>query len=265
MSSFRRLLPPLLLALVGSMVAPPAATPQVDLAQGRQLYAGSCSRCHGISGGGGEGPSLARPTLPRAPDDATLMQIIRAGIPGTSMPGSRWFSDGDRFQVAAYVRSLGRTEVVPVPGDADRGRRLFEGAGGCLECHVVEARGTNIGPNLTAVGLRRGLDYLRESMVDPGAALPRGLTVIGGGFADFLPVRVVTKAGDEVRGMRLNEDSYTIQLRDSEGDIHSFYKLDLREIDKQFGQSFMPTYRGMLTDADLDDVVSYLAGLRGEP
>ena len=264
MSRFRRLSLVLFLGVLASIGVPRAAVSQADLAQGRRLYSGSCSRCHGISGGGGEGPSLARPNLPRASDDATLMQIIRSGIPGTGMPGSRWLSDEDRFQVAAYVRSLGRTEVVPVAGDADRGRRLFEGAGDCLECHVVEGHGTNIGPNLTAVGLRRGLDYLRESMVDPGAALPRGLTVIGGGFADFLPVRVVTNAGDEVRGMRLNEDSYTIQLRDSEGDIHSFYKLDLREIDKQFGQSFMPTYRGMLTDADLDDVVSYLAGLRGE-
>jgi hypothetical protein len=40
-------------------------------------------------------------------------------------------------QIAAYVRSLGRVESTPLPGDRDRGRDVFEGASGCGSCPIA--------------------------------------------------------------------------------------------------------------------------------
>jgi len=236
-----------------------------DLARGRVHYVASCARCHGMLGAGGEGPSLARSELPRAPDDGALIRIMRGGIPGTGMSGSWWLSTGELTQVASYVRSLapsGPPEAGEIRGDPTRGRELFEG-GRCTRCHTLDGFGTSRGPDLTTVGLRRGANFLRDAILDPGAALPRGQTEVPGGLLDFLMVRVVDAEGNELRGMRMNEDSYTIQLRDGRGNLHTYYKPDLRELEKQFDRSLMRSYRDTFTDDEVDDLVSYLATLRG--
>jgi hypothetical protein len=63
--------------------------------------------------------------------------------------------------------------------------------------------------------------------------------------------------------MRMNEDSYTIQLKDARGGLHSFYKPDLRLLEKQFDGSLMRSYRAAFTDDEMDDLVSYLMSLTG--
>ena len=64
--------------------------------------------------------------------------------------------------------------------------------------------------------------------------------------------------------IRVNEDPFTIQLRDPANRFHSFRKSDTKAIEKEFGKSLMPSYRGRLTDAETEDLVAYLASLRGE-
>jgi cytochrome c oxidase cbb3-type subunit 3 len=234
-----------------------------ELAKGRAHFIASCARCHGVNGGGGEGPPLARAVIPRAPDDETLDAIIVAGIPGTAMGGTRWLSAEERRLVVAYVRSLAPSGGgAAAPGDSDRGRALFE-SNGCASCHTVNGFGTARGPDLTGVGTRRGPAYLREAVVDPAAALPRGLTAMPRDFVDYLMVRVVDANGTEVRGMRMNEDSYTIQIKDGRGVVYSFDKARLRELDKQFDSSLMRSYRDRFSDAEIDDLVSYLMTLTG--
>ena len=256
------------------LVAPPALLaqeptgqpePHGDLVQGRNLYVAACARCHGMTGGGGEGPSLARRELPRAPDDEALINIIREGIPGTAMSRIWWLGDPEYELLTAYVRSLAPATLAvdDVRGDPARGQRLFEGSGGCIGCHTVGGFGTNRGPDLTMIGSRRGTAYIRQAILDPGAALPRGLTAVGVDFADYLVVRIVDRNGSQVVGVRLNEDSYTIQVRDVLGRLHSFYKPHLGTLEKHFDKSLMQSYRDQFSDPDIDDLVAYLATLGG--
>ena len=76
-------------------------------------------------------------------------------------------------------------------------------------------------------------------------------------------VRVVDRDGREVVGARLNEDSYTIQVRDLRGQLHSFYKPQLATLEKHFDQSLMQSYRDQLSETDIDDLVAYLTTLGG--
>ena len=46
-----------------------------NLQAGRKIFESQCALCHGANGGGGRGPSLHRPKLERAPDDAALARI----------------------------------------------------------------------------------------------------------------------------------------------------------------------------------------------
>src|ERR1041385_5198853 len=90
---------------------------RTDLARGEKLFQVHCGRCHGAKGEGSRGPSLTRPKLSRAPDDAALVKVIEQGIRGTEMPGAGAMSEREMRLTAAYVRSLGKIPSKPVPGD----------------------------------------------------------------------------------------------------------------------------------------------------
>jgi putative heme-binding domain-containing protein len=233
-----------------------------DLTQGQRLFERQCARCHGLKGAGGEGPSLTRARLRHAADEKALAEVIKDGIVGTEMEGAWQLGDRELGQVAAYVWSLGRTEVaaVPVPGDPAKGKMLFE-KGDCTKCHTVRGKGGCLGPDLTEIGARRGPAYLRQSLHEPGTTMP----VDANGFLAFLVVQAVTHDGRIVRGLRVNEDTFTIQIRDGEGRIHSFQKRDLAELKREDGGSLMPSYKTTIATADFDDLIAYLASLRGEP
>jgi putative heme-binding domain-containing protein len=225
-----------------------------ELARGEKLFVAQCALCHGIGATGGRGPALNHPQLRRGTDERSLSQTIQNGIEGTEMPAAWQMTDREIAQVAGYVRSLGRTAVVKLSGDPAKGKAYYEAKGGCAACHIVRGRGGNTGPDLTNIGTQRSAAYLREALVDPGAAVPDG----------FLVVSISTRDGLTVRGIRSNEDSFTIQLRDAKNVFRSFRKLDLSDLKKEFGASLMPGYRDVLTASEMDDLVAYLASLRGE-
>jgi putative heme-binding domain-containing protein len=234
-----------------------------DVQVGKTLFDGMCVVCHGFGGTGGAGPPLDRPKLLLAPDEKSLRAIITDGIPDRGMPRVRRVTENEMRQLVAYVHSLGKTARGPVTGNAQKGREQYERLS-CARCHTIIGQGGTVGPSLSEIGRLRGADYLRQAVIDPGATLPRGtLPIPARGYSEYLPVRVVMKDGSEVRGFRLNEDLFTIQLRDLSGDFHSIRKSDAELVRKENGASVMPSFKGRVGGADLDDLVAYLASLGG--
>jgi putative heme-binding domain-containing protein len=237
----------------GAQTRPLGAATSRDVAAGQQIFDAQCAWCHGAAGTGGTGPDLRRATLRHATSDATLVQIVRDGIPGTEMPSfAIALTDNTAWQTAAYVRSLGRTRMVSLPGDAPRGARLYESTG-CASCHVVNGRGGVLGPELTSIGALRGTPYLRDAIVKPAAAHPPG----------YLVVRAVQTSGPEIRGIRVNEDVFWIHIRDSGATVHALQKSELVRVDRELEGTLMPSYASRLSAVELDDLVTYLATLRG--
>jgi cytochrome c oxidase cbb3-type subunit III len=230
-----------------------------DEARGKRLFEGQCARCHGIQGGGGTGANLRRPKLRYAADDDALFNIIRNGIPGTGMPFTFAMTDNEVWDVIAYVRSLGRIPAEPLPGDPDKGQLLY-GKAGCASCHIVAGKGGSLGPELSDIGSRRGVEFLRRALLHPG----KDRAVTSDGYATYLPVTAVFKDGRVLTGMRVNEDTFTIQLRDTNNRLHSLQKSDLEALYKTDG-SVMPAYEKMFSGSDMDNLVSYLASLKGKP
>ena len=227
---------------------------RADLANGEKLFQNHCALCHGPKGEGGRGPILARAKLSRAPDDAALLKILEDGIRGTEMPGADSMSEQEMKQTAAYVRSLGKLPQKPVPGDPSHGADIYRAKGNCATCHSIKGEGGISGPDLAGIGGKRSAAYLRESLADPGAAVPEG----------YLRVTVVTKEGSRITGVRVNEDSFSLQIRDDSGRSYSFWKHEIAQADKQRGKSPMPSYKGQLSDDELTDLVAYLASLKEE-
>lgn len=234
---------------------------RADATEGKALFDNDCARCHGIDGSGGEGPRLDKPALSRAADDDALRSIIRDGI-GVMRP-VRQTTTAEQNNLIAYVRALGRSAAsAPVAGNVEEGRALYDGLG-CASCHIVNGVGEGVGPELTHVGAMRGREYLHEALTNPTAALPRGTLEVAEGLSEFLPVRVTTLDGREIRGARINEDTFTIQLRDADNQYYSFRKSDLRALEKGGPTSLMPSWEGRLTDAQMDDLIAYLLSLNG--
>ena len=237
----------------------PTQTPD-DLAHGRRLFQGQCARCHGMDGAGGTGPGLNRSVLGRAPDDQALFSVIKEGIRSTEMPAAWQMIDREIWQVAGYVRSLGRTARVPLPGKPERGKELYEKKGRCATCHIVRGRGGSLGPDLTEIGARRGVSHLRSALLNPGSNKARDSS----GYISFLVIRVIAQDGREVRGIRINEDTFTLQLRDADNRAYSFRKNDLKELNRESSASLMPSYQTVFSPTEIDDLIAYLADLRGE-
>ncbi len=244
------MIPSALLFLFLAQQQQPNAAPQIDWARAKRVYDANCAGCHGPEGSGGKGPALAVPKLPRSTTDELLAAIITDGIPGTVMPPS-WHLGADGVTLAtAYVRRLSMSATPPkVEGDIAKGRALYTGKGACASCHSA-----GYGPELSAIGSRRTAASLRESITDPAVEVTE----------EYLPVHIQTRDGKAIQGIRVNEDTFTIQVVAQNGHFSSFRKDALAKLDKRSTESPMPSYKAIFSATELRDLVAYLSSLRGE-
>jgi putative heme-binding domain-containing protein len=229
-----------------------APSREQEIDHGRQAFESNCAVCHGMDASGGRGPNLRRAHIARAPDDAALCELIESGIP-PEMPAGAFLTDVEVRALVAFVRSLGQSAAAAIVGDPARGARVFA-ANACSSCHILAGQGTGLGPELTDLGDRRSAAYVREVLLDPPSRLP----------AEFLMVRVTTRSGEVTEGIRINEDNYSIQLKDVSGNIRSVEKAQLQSQERLKGQTPMPSFKN-LKPADVQDLVAYLLAPRGNP
>ena len=228
-----------------------------QLSEGKKLFMIHCSRCHGVLGKGGTGPSLTRPYLPRASTDEKLQNVIANGIPGTGMQ-MNWMLEGeDMEKLVTYVRLLGEeSEELPL-GDAVKGKALFSESI-CGTCHLVKGEGGSLGPELTEIGLKRGREFLQTAILHPGQSKTRDAE----GFYKFLLVRLELTDGTIVSGIRVNEDTFSIQIKDANNEFHTYKKSEISRLEKLQEQSIMPSFADQFTQEEVYDIVAYLSSLQ---
>ena len=223
--------------------------------EGRVAFRGSCGACHGIRAEGGRGPDLTLGTYSVGNSDADLFNVIANGAAGTEMQGfaARYESD-DIWRLVSYLRSVaGRGGAAAPTGNREKGSDLFWGKGQCGKCHMVEGRGGRMGPELTLAGRQRSMTYLKESILSPNADLTPG----------YNTVTVVTRNGKKIVGVQRGFDDFSAQLMDAGENYYSFMKSDVSSMTREF-RSLMPdNYRNLFSDVELNDLLAYLASLRG--
>lgn len=229
----------------------PFTSPE-DLEMGRRLYQGRCGHCHGQEGEGGRGAVLTSGRFRYGGSDRELFLTIRSGIPNTEMPGAFSLPEMEVWRIVAHVQQLGRRGAPdPVLGDPSAGAAVYD-KNACATCHTVNGKGSYVAPDLTDVGAKRAIRHIRESITDPSADIP----------LDYRSVTVIDKAGRTTSGIHLNEDEYSVHLRELTGTLRSFMKSELSQITLP-RQSLMPSYSA-LPKKDLEDLVAYLNSLRPE-
>jgi cytochrome c oxidase cbb3-type subunit 3 len=229
----------------------------------------NCAMCHGLGArGGGRGPDLTRAVKKHTHSDADMFQVISNGILGTAMPANGnngqgvGMTDEEIWQIITYIRSQEvKAPATPV-GNAAHGKDLFYGDANCSLCHMVEGKGGRLGPDLSGVGGSRTPEALVDSVRNPSRRLAWGLTESMKEFPqEYESVTAVTAEGKEIKGVTMNEDSFSLQIMDTNEQIHLLEKSKLRSFQKS-RQSAMPKYgTDVLSDKDLEDIVAYLVGV----
>jgi putative heme-binding domain-containing protein len=240
-----------LIILLLHFTAAGIARAQDDDSAGERLFRLHCAECHGLDGQGGRGPDLTRGIYRHGSTDQALYRTISQGVTGTQMPATS-LSERQLLQIVSHVRGLAGSARVAVSGDPAAGGKLFAGKGGCPKCHMVRGEGGSLGPDLTYIGSLRAPANLRASVLRPDEEIDSA----------YWAVEAVDKNGKIYSGIRLNEDSYTIQLLDVNENLHSLAKKDLQTLTIDKRKSRMPAYAGVFTASELDDLVAYLYSLQ---
>ena len=201
--------------------------------------AGCCStrparRATGPAGQGGDrGPSLAVPTFvhgntdagsipERAPPEFAARRCRHSRASATPRSGNSSASCE-----RCSLRRAGDGSQAPSIGDAATGQTLFFGRAGCANRHEVNGRGGIVGPDLSNAG-RLPEAALHQAIVDPGNPWAGGRG--SRGRASGGAVRVIMKDGREIRGVRRNEDTFSLQMVDESGQLAAS-----RQADGSFG------------------------------
>jgi len=237
-----------------------AADLAADQSQGKALFRGLCSGCHGGSGRGGKGPDLTDHRWIHGDTDVDIARVIRNGVPRTTMKKlGESLKEEQIAKIIAYVRSLAGAPDAGnwqpyLTGDLELGRQLFfdeKGKAQCSKCHAVNRKGGRVGPALDRLASRRSGQYIMESILQPSKDIdPR-----------FEVVQVITAQGIVIKGLRVNETNFSLQLREENGRFHSLLKRDLED-SQVLQQSLMPDNQAeQLTVKQLHDLFAFLMTL----
>ena len=217
---------------------------------GQSTFNSLCAACHGLDGRGSDkAVNIAGSAKVRQLSDPQLSSIILKGIPGTGMPAFHSLSQTQVGVVIGYLRTLqGRSGERSLPGDPKRGKEIFFGKGECSTCHTISGAGGFLGPDLTEHAATSSADDIREEIVRaPRAPMP--------GYREAM---VTTAGGDRLEGVVRNEDNFSVQLQTKDGSFYFFKKAELRNFEHLDGSLMPADYRDRLSEAELNDVVSYL-------
>jgi putative heme-binding domain-containing protein len=221
------------------------------VAAGHTLYNRTCTACHGIDGGEGErAPALVGDRRFFRLSENSIFETIKGGIGGTAMPAfSGSLSDDDIRRIVVFIRAMrGSASETDVAGNAEHGKAVFDGKGGCLKCHMLNGKGGTIGPDLSNIGAQVTLQHLRQSLTQEGP-IPSG----------YRPIKVVTVKGETVEGIAKNEDGFSVQLLDFQDKLHLYDTTELREITHGKASLMPHDYDKVLAAEEYQDLLAMLA------
>jgi cytochrome c oxidase cbb3-type subunit III len=220
---------------------------------GRILFRQDCSFCHGREAGGGEGgPDLTRSRLvSQDVGGDKIGPTVRNGRPDKGMPSFN-LTDQQLAALTAFIHAQqdlassnkgGRKGVDAADlqtGNAEAGKRYFQGAGGCASCHSPSGDLAGIASRL------KGLE-LEEQMLYPKHAKSK--------------VTVTLPSGQSITGTLEYLDEFTIGVTDPEGSYRSWRTADVQyKVDPALNAhvELLSKY----SDANIHDLMAYLQTLR---
>lgn len=219
---------------------------------GGVLFLQNCAFCHGKDAGGGEsGPDLTQSKLVSS-DKAgeAIGVVIRNGRPDKGMPRFN-LPDAEVVNLVAFIHSQqdkamsqtgtrkGVEESDLHTGNAEAGKRYFEGAGGCMKCHSATS--------LAGVATRYTGLRLEQQMLYPRDVKSK--------------VTVITQDGHTWTGTLEYQDEFTIGLKDAAG-VYFSWPVDTVRFHVETPAEAHVTAMMKYTDDDIHNVLAYIQTLK---
>ncbi len=222
-----------------------------EIQAGSRLYGAQCALCHGNNGDGIAGVNLPRQQFRRASSDDDIKSTVTTGVAAAGMPSFR-LQPAELDGLVAYIRSGFDASGAPFKvGNMARGQAIYD-RNACAACHRVRGAGARTAPDLTDIGAIRQPSAIQRSLLTPTAAM----------LPINRPVRIVMRDGRAIRGRRLNEDTFTVQLIDENERLLSLAKSEIQQFEAGTA-SPMPSFAGKLSGEEIADLLAYLVSLRG--
>ena len=244
---------------------PPATvTPQSyasdQVQAGQMTFVARCGFCHGRDTAGGEtGPDLTRSML--VAEDLRgdkIGSLLRAGRIDRGMPAFT-LSDAETAAIVAFVHDQksraesqegGRRSVDLADlqtGNAEAGRRFFEGPGGCVRCHSASGDLAGVADRLEGLPLLQRMLYPARDARHPSVA----------------HATVTLPSGETVTGRLISRDEFTLAIVDTSGRYRS-WRADRVKATIDNPLEAHSTQLSRYTDEEMHDVLAYLQTLRGK-
>jgi cytochrome c oxidase cbb3-type subunit 3 len=219
---------------------------------GGTLFLQNCAFCHGKDAGGGEsGPDLTRSKLVTSDKTGEAISVVvRNGRIEKGMPKFN-LAESDMLNLVAFIHAQqdkamsqtgnrkGVEESDLQTGNADAGKRYFEGAGGCVKCHTST---TLSGVATRYTGLR-----LEQQMLYPRDVKSK--------------VTVKTRAGKTFTGTLAYKDEFTIGMKDA-SDAYLSWPVDLVTVTVDAPVEEHVAAMIKYTDDDIHNVLAYIQTLK---
>jgi cytochrome c oxidase cbb3-type subunit 3 len=234
--------------------APPPETFAPKLVEaGQTRFQKECAFCHGRDAGGGEdGPDLTRSKL--VADDKHGDQIgpvVRNGRPEKGMPRFS-LSDQELAELVAFIKTQkalaeaqkgGRRGVDKEDlqtGNAEAGKKYFDGAGKCSSCHSAAGDLSGVAKRFEGLKLEQRFLYPKDVKAK---------------------IVVTLQSGETVAGELAYQDEFNIALTDSTGRYRAWSVSRVKfKIDAP-----VEAHADMLTkytDTDIHNLMAYLQTLQ---
>ncbi len=183
-----------LLPLSAETDAKENAMAQPNVVRGSSQFQQSCAICHGSGAIGGTGPNLLESALVRHDVNGDLIdRVVRQGRPNKGMPPFPDFTVAQISDIAAYLHARvlvtsGANETGPVggyppqellTGNAEAGRRYFNGEGKCATCHSPKRDLAGIAKKYSLADLESAFLYPENDDVMATVSLPSGKKIKG--------------------------------------------------------------------------------------
>jgi mono/diheme cytochrome c family protein len=266
----------------------------IDPEQGEHVFMARCASCHALRAGDstGYGPSLyrvgawsagrvagqsseeyiltsiVRPSAYRAPQSTNIMpenvartmsraEILSVaaflGEQGAEVNYRRLFHLGEQFIESVEVR---RAVAVVELSSVERGRELYLGRLGCVDCHPLDGFPGHdlLAPGLLSIG-SHDRAYLEDSILRPNSHITPG-------YHTYL----VVSHGLPVSGRKLpaGPDSLRLLVPATDGtpSVRTFRRAELDQPEEPSTVSRMSGLDRQLADGDLKALVDFLLTLR---
>ncbi|HSI76507.1 MAG TPA: PVC-type heme-binding CxxCH protein [Lunatimonas sp.] len=156
---------------------------------------------------------------------------------------------GDYFNNPTESQAMSVAEIVEMPGDAVKGRTVYQGK--CATCHRIGNEGREIGPGLGMIGAKLDKSGLLDAILNPSAGMSFGYEI-------WL---IQKKDGTVAMGF-LQVNGETVILKGVDDEVYYIKASDIA-YRKQFSTSIMPEPSALgLGKQDLANLSEYLLTLK---